>query len=378
MVTFGFVLVMATLAQAEVPLRIDSVVPHPNQPQAADSAVIWFDDFDGPEKPYSESEGGFDERMGFGGAGRSMICSYSKGQRGIGNRKVFFGDSPTGRVVRQGEVFDDVYWRVYVKHQPGWTGGGEAKLSRVTSIVSSRWAQAMIGHVWTSGERLTLDPASGVRSGRVVSTKYNDFPNLHWLGNRPSAQLPISSTAESGWWCCVEARVKLNTPGGRDGIMQLWIDGRLESERLGLDWRGTYEGHGLNAVFLETYWNEGSPVTQTRWLDNFAISTRSIGPIVTPRRPTLLLGGQAPSLAPADWEAEVARPDGNVVWRSKPVSHSDRVTVDATSGTFVGLLDGLDRLAGDSLYFGRVHQLSPDGKVTAWSPWHQQFRTAPD
>src|SRR5262249_48847998 len=147
------------------------------------------------------------------------------------NRKVFFGDSPTGRVVRKRETFDDVCWRVYVKHQPGWSGGGEAKLSRITSIVSPRWNQAMIGHVWTTGETLTLDPATGVRDDRVVTTQYNDFAKLRWLGNRPPAKLQLSSSGESGWWVCVEARVKLNTPGERDGLMQLWIDGRLESER---------------------------------------------------------------------------------------------------------------------------------------------------
>ena len=190
--------------------------------------------------------------------------------------------------------------------------------------------------------------------------------------------MPISSTAESGWWCCVEARVKLNAPGRRDGLMQLWIDGRLQSERTGLDWRGTYASHGLNAVFLETGRNDGSPVTQTRWLDNFVISTRSIGPIVAPRRPTLLLGGPAPSLEGTTWRAEIAGPDGAVVWRSKPVTHSDRVIVQATSGTFVGALEGQDRLAGDSLYFGRVELLLHDGNDSNWSPWHQGFRTALD
>src|SRR5262245_31085005 len=135
----GVCLAATLLAPAEVPLRIDSVVPLPNQPHANDPASIWYDDFDGLEKRYTESQGDLDDRVGFGGAGRSMICRYEKGEQGRGNRKVFFGDSPVGRVVRRGESFSDVYWRVYVKHQPGWAGGGEAKLSRITSIVSPDW-----------------------------------------------------------------------------------------------------------------------------------------------------------------------------------------------------------------------------------------------
>lgn len=360
------------LAQPGAPLRIDSVVPSPNQPAADDPAVIWRDDFDGPEKPYTETEGELDDRVAFGGSGRSMICRYEKGERGRGNRKVFFGDSPTGRVVRRGEKFDDVYWRVYVRHQPGWTGGGEDKLSRITSIASPNWSQAMIGHVWTTGETLTLDPATGVRDGRVVTTRYNDFGNLRWLGNKPTARFPISGADESGWWVCVEARVKLNTPGKRDGLMQLWIDGRLESERTGLDWRGTHDDHGLNALFLESYWNNGSPVDQTRWLDLFVISTRPIGPVVTPRRPTLLLGGPQPEAARNGWEVEAAKVDGPVVWKSRPVLGASRVTVDADSGSFVGELAGSDRLAAGARYALRVR---PIGSNTEWSPWHQVFQT---
>ena len=38
-----------------------------------------------------------------------------------------------------------------------------------------------------------------------------------------------------------------------------------------------YQEYGLNAVFLENWWNAGSPVAQERYLDNFVISTERIG-----------------------------------------------------------------------------------------------------
>lgn len=147
----------------------------------------------------------------------------------------------------------------------------------------------MIAHVWSGpGDSLTLDPASGVRGDEVVATRYNDFANLHWLGNKPASTFQFSSAAESGWWVCVEAYAKLNVPGQKDGVCRLWIDGRLEAERLNLDWRGSYKGHAINAVFLEAYWNQGSPVSQTRWLDNFVISTKPIGPVVCSANPVLI------------------------------------------------------------------------------------------
>ena len=362
---------------SEVP-RIDSVVMAVPQPPASDEAVVWYDDFDGPEKAYTESQGPLDDAQAFGGQGRSMLSMYEKGTRGTGNRKVFFGDSPTGRVVRKGQSFDDIYWRVYVKHQHGWTGGGPAKLSRTTSIVSPRWAQAMIAHVWSSGEALTLDPATGVRGDRIVTSRYNDFPNLRWLGNKPVSQFRLHSTQESGRWVCVEARAKLNTPGKKDGLNQLWIDGRLEAERKNVDWRGNYTGHGINAVFLETYWNDGSPVTQSRWIDNFVISTKPIGPIVCPRNPVLI---KTPYHGPgkmATWSVEIANADEErtVVWKSHALTAAERVSVGTNDGTFVGPLANKSQLDAGRGYQFRVRQSSDTGQMSEWSSWHQPVRTS--
>jgi hypothetical protein len=363
--------------------RIESIVPSAKQPRASDPNVIWYDDFDdpkGPSRPYTESSGGVDGNVAFGGAGASMLCVYEKGQQGKGNRKVFFGDSPTGKVVRKGEVFQDVYWRIYVRHEPNWTGGSPAKMSRATSIVSPRWNQAMIAHVWGgAGEVLTLDPASGVRGGQVVTTKYNDFDNLHWLGNKPAAKFPISSAAEAGWWVCVESRARLNAPGQKDGLNQLWIDSRLEAERKNLDWRGSYNGHGINAVFLEAYWNQGSPVTQRRWYDNFIISAAPIGPVVCSANPVLIKTPYRGAGAQAAWEAHLASDaEGKaVVWQSHLQGKDDRLTVSDTTGAFVGELAGRKSLAAGKTYYVRARQKSDAGLWSNWSPWHQGFAVAP-
>ena len=364
----------------EIP-RIDSVVMATPQPHESDPAVIWYDDFDDDEqqKQYAEKSGETTDEIQFGDSGKSLRMHYPKGGRGIGGRKVFFGDSPTYRSksVRRSETFTDVYWRIYVKHQHGWTGGGPAKLSRATSLVPPGWRQAMIAHVWSSGEALTLDPASGVRGDRVVTTKYNDFGNLRWLGNKPTSRFKLHSTEESGRWVCVEARAKLNTPGQRDGLNELWIDGRLEAERRNLDWRGSYAGHGINAVFLEAYWNRGSPVDQSRWIDNFVISTRPIGPVVCPTNPVLI---KTPYRGPGNersWEVEIAADDAgkSVIWKSNLLTGSDRMKAGIESGHFVGPLSGKDQLESSTVYYTRVRQQSDSGQWSAWSPWHQPFKT---
>ena len=159
----------------------------------------------------------------------------------------------------------------------------------------------------------------------------------------------------------------------------MWIDGRLESERHGLDWRGDYTGHGINAVFLEAYWNQGSPVDQSRWIDNFVISTERIGPVVCPRNPVLV---KTPYQGPGGqrtWVVEVADAMGQaVVWRSGQLGNNRRTIVGTKDGRFVNALEGRQELAEGAEYVIRVRQQSDTGVWSKWSDWHQRFRTESD
>jgi hypothetical protein len=135
----------------------------------------------------------------------------------------------------------------------------------------------MIAHLWGSGDYLLSDPASGTDpGGTLLTTTFNDFNNLRWLGFQRGVT-PIFSAAESGKWHCVEARVKLNAPGSADGLFEFWIDGRLEASRTGLNWVGSWQSYGINAVFFENYWNTGAPGERRRYFDNLVISAARIG-----------------------------------------------------------------------------------------------------
>ena len=199
---------------------------------------------------------------------------------------------------------------------------------------------------------------------------------MKWLGNKPVSQFPIHATEESGYWVLVESRAKLNTPGKNDGINQLWIDGRLECERRDLNFRGSYTKYGINAVFLETYWNKGSPVTQSRWYDNFVISTKPIGPVVCPANPIVIKTPYRGPGTAGGWHVELAADyDGkDVVYKSSPLPPGDRVVINDTHGKFTGTLAGKKALSSGELYFLRVLQSSSNGMVSDWSRWHQGFR----
>ncbi|MEQ6119674.1 hypothetical protein [Reichenbachiella sp. MALMAid0571] len=362
----------------EIP-HIDFVEMSKIQPHIGDESIIWYDDFSS-EKDYMDGYGVIDSNENFGTSGGSIDMGFNKGDvDGRGNRKVAFGDFPGNpSVINQGQQYDEVYWRIYVKHEHGWEGA-PAKMSRATSIVSDNWQQAMIAHVWSGANNsITLDPARGVdgQTDQIKTTKYNDFDNLYWLGNKPASDFQISATEESGYWVLVESRAKLNTPGMDDGINQLWIDGRLEAERKNLNFRGSYTEHGINAVFLESYWNNGSIKTQGRWFDNFVISTKPIGPVVSPENPTLY---KTPYHEPGElsaWEIELASDyeGSDVVFQSNVLGKEEKVVVEENSGVFKGSLKGKTALSSGKIYFIRVRQKNSKGKWSDWSRWHQGFR----
>lgn len=363
----------------EVP-RIEYVEPNEVQAHQHDSNVIWYDDFNHGARKYLEGRGEIDTTESFGGKGGAMMAGFKKGDvSGEGDRKLSFGDFPgtRGSVVRGGETFDEIYWRVYVKLEHGWQGS-PAKMSRATSIVSTKWQQAMIVHVWSGKENtLTLDPASGVsgQGSTIVTTKYNDFDNLNWLGNSPSSEFKIYDTENSGCWILVEALAKLNTPGKNDGLARLWIDGRLEAERENMNFRGSYTAHGINAVFLESYWNNGSVKTQGRWYDNFIVSTKRIGPVVCPSNPVLQKTPYHGPASMAAWEVQLATDSEGkeVVFKSSELGKIESMLIDSEHGNFTGKLEGQTGLSSEFTYFCKVRQKSANGLWSDWSHWHQNF-----
>lgn len=77
--------------------------------------------------------------------------------------------APKFRTVDAGtEIYRYVYWRVLVRYEAGWIGGGGNKLSRAQSLATPPYAQAIIAHVWSDSsvenpvDRLAIVPASGI------------------------------------------------------------------------------------------------------------------------------------------------------------------------------------------------------------------------
>jgi hypothetical protein len=220
-----------------------------------------------------------------------MRARWRPGQVNAGALHLAFGRVPAAyfRTVDAGaRDYREIHWRLWVRHSLGWSGGGAGKLTRAIVFGSSGWATAVKALVWSGRHAdppgshpdqhfLVMEPTSGTSAaGKLLTTAYSDGTHVRWLGSTRGV-IPLFAPDRVEGWHCVEVRVRLNTPGRSDGAFEVWVDGALDAGRADLGWVGTYGDYGINAIFLENYWNAGAPAAQERYLDDFVVSTERIG-----------------------------------------------------------------------------------------------------
>jgi hypothetical protein len=112
----------------------------------------------------------------------------------------------------------------------------------------------------TSGSRFDViseNHAVGVGSD-------NDHPLFAQLGGAVTPE----QLADGAWHRFTFHVRQSSTPTARDGFVQGWIDGRLKWSRMAI---ATNNGGGYYDFKLPTTFNQGSPVTQSEWLDNLKL-----------------------------------------------------------------------------------------------------------
>ena len=271
------------------PVAAITAMPATNECATLKPGWIFCDDFEVNRLTkyfeYNQKAGAFVRASGVGTNGSwAMRARFAKGQVNAGYLHLAIGKTPQSylKPADAGTArYREVYWRLFVKNQTGWIGGGGWKLSRAFIFASSgSWAQAAIGHVVSGGtghKLAVIDPVSGTDlAGRLRTTTYNDFGRFRYLG-RAASTMPVFDGVHLGKWHCVEARMRLNDAGLANGALELWIDGVKQASRTGLNYVGSFSAYGINAVFLENYWNNGAPQAQSRFIDNFVVSRTRIG-----------------------------------------------------------------------------------------------------
>ncbi|MCG2577755.1 hypothetical protein LZ012_12195 [Dechloromonas sp. XY25] len=91
---------------------------------------------------------------------------------------------------------------------------------------------------------------------------------------------PSALLAKNRWYC-IEQRVKLNSPNASDGVLQIWLDGRLIMERANLRYRSIDRLH-IEDVWINIYHGgiDPSPHDQHLFVDNVVVARKYIGPMI--------------------------------------------------------------------------------------------------
>jgi hypothetical protein len=243
--------------------------------EAYNPAAVFFD--------YADSDGNFVPTFDGGASGLgAMKAHYREGVEGAGFMSVSFGANPINIEGRPGhasdDTFDEVYWRFRIRMQDGWPDAGPHNLTRISAFAQSNWGQAMVASFSSKGDDVQLEAsaASCVQQGEVACAGIDDAQSLEPLGTLVG-DTPVFSSGRGGQWQCIEAHVRLNTPGEIDGVFEMWVDGKLEGSSEGVDWRGSWSEFGLNLLSIENLWVGGAPADLDRWFDDLVISTQPIG-----------------------------------------------------------------------------------------------------
>jgi hypothetical protein len=163
---------------------------------------------------------------------------------------------------------DHVFVRWYHKFEEGFEGF-PPKMARIRyRRRSGDWKSVFAVHFWIEDGQVVAD---------VYARESSQANDTGWLPIARSGFF-LDDPENAGRWICFEMEVKLNTPGETDGLYRFWADDELIVERTGVDLRGSTD-YKINEIMLDCYWNGGSPKAQSRYYDDFVISTSKIGPV---------------------------------------------------------------------------------------------------
>jgi hypothetical protein len=181
---------------------------------------------------------------------------------------------------------DEIYFRYYLRLANDWRptrDGG--KLPGIAGTYGrggwgGRKADGTNGWSMRGGFGKTIEAPHPMAGSTPIGT-YAYLPETDglygeywpWSSGRPGA-------LSNNRWYCIEQHVRLNTPGRRDGVVQVWIDGIPAFERTDIRARDVPELR-IDEIWLNVYHGGTavSPHDQHLFIDNVVIARRYIGPI---------------------------------------------------------------------------------------------------
>ncbi len=197
----------------------DRVVNAVGESDASRAAVLFSDDFE------SCDFGKYKDRF----ANRIVNQPVHSGRCAS---KIGAGVSAGGKLLVRVKGSDDVWFRAWVYFPEGLPSRCCAQFESGTEAGFHYWRyySHFDGNSTLHFDFNTPSGASGIQLAMFSELAADTVIG----GNYDPA-----SSASTGRWQCWETRVKLNSPGKSDGIMEFWVDGTRYALATGLNNRGT-------------------------------------------------------------------------------------------------------------------------------------------
>lgn len=199
-----------------------------------------------------------------------------------------FGDAVNGPVypVGQGQHFFDLYvqWKVY--YSPNFDVTNDRPKQFIIGTEDERRHDSTCCNPWVSHYVMVYPPGPTwgitVAEANAKQATSGQFVNL--IQNRSGYSSSNPFVTQTGRWYTVEVRRRLNDPGQRNGIFQMWVDGALLAEYTTVLYRVPFDGtfgsnmaYGTNFAMISDYMSNGSTRDQSIYYDDVKFSTTPIG-----------------------------------------------------------------------------------------------------
>lgn len=207
-----------------------------------------------------------DSKKTHNGSSYSVHLNHILDSSNPGNLALFFADNPTSSNTHTSPRLDEVFVQYFVLFSSvtSWPSIS-TKISKLES-----WPVA-----WANNTNKNFYLTTEINSsGQFISTVNRIKDNIGYISYIQNQGTPVSVVPNK--WHKIKIRVKVNTPGAENGVIQMWIDDVLTTSYEDIVFCTTDAGYGWNNFALGGYDNSFSPDIKQQYWDDILISPTNI------------------------------------------------------------------------------------------------------
>lgn len=189
-----------------------------------------------------------------------------------------FGDGPDAPAVDSPEGrYDEIWLRYRLRTAGDWPGHTAGDIGEIAAMNGENWGLAADLNLYVDNQfRMHPRAWTCIFDGAQACDGQNDWGGTLDMLWSTATDFVLTGADSAGQWQCVEARMRLNEPSATDGEAEVWVDGTRVFLRQNIDWRGTWDEYGINAIRFTNYAN-ASGGQRDFFIDDVVGATERVG-----------------------------------------------------------------------------------------------------